>query len=348
MQKRQYDIDTLRVCAIGLLLVYHTAVVFQPWGRYIGFITSDLPWQEIWQPMSAINIWRIPVLFFISGMALFFSQQNRGWKELLIEKSKRLIIPFLTGMAIAVPGYIYLLQFYNGWPLTYHTHASHLWFLGVVFLCFLLSFPLFLLLNKHRNHAVVLLLMRYISSPLILPVVVMSFVLESVLVKPMLFELYANTSHGFFLGLLGMIWGYLFAMAGDGFRAMLSGYRWILLPAAVLIYSCRIWLDYRWPITIMKPVESCLWVFTLFAFSFRYLNVPNRFVQYLSKAIYPVYIVHLFFLGAACLLVLPMDISNPLKYLLLLTLSAAGSLGFYEFAVKRINVLRFLFGLRGR
>lgn len=345
MQERRFDIDAIRVTAIGLLIVYHTAVVFQPWGKYIGFITSDSPWQELWQPMSALNIWRIPMLFCIAGIALYFAHSQKRLKQLLAEKFKRIIVPFFTGLLLFVPAYIYLLQYYYGWPLHYQTHASHLWFLVVVFLCILLALPLFELLKKHRNHAAVLFLLRCIQSPWILPVVVVFFMLEALLIKPLLFELYANTWHGFFLGLLGLIWGYLFAMAGEGFWKMLAQHRLILLAMVVLLYSGRMYFQYQWPRLFLLPVESCLWMFSLFAFAFRYLSRPGRLVQYLGKAAYPVYVTHLFFLGVACVVVLPLQIGNPIKYLLLLLLTFAGSLGFYELAIKRINVLRFLFGM---
>ena len=39
--ERRHDIDWLRVVAIGLLLIYHVAIVFQPWAMLIGFIKSD-------------------------------------------------------------------------------------------------------------------------------------------------------------------------------------------------------------------------------------------------------------------------------------------------------------------
>ena len=39
--ERIYDIDWLRVIAIGLLLIYHIAIIFQPWALFIGFIKSE-------------------------------------------------------------------------------------------------------------------------------------------------------------------------------------------------------------------------------------------------------------------------------------------------------------------
>ncbi len=35
---RRYDIDWLRVFALGLLIVYHISIVFQPWSYFIYFL----------------------------------------------------------------------------------------------------------------------------------------------------------------------------------------------------------------------------------------------------------------------------------------------------------------------
>ena len=66
---RRYDIDWLRVFALGLLIIYHISIVFQPWAYFIYFPQSEKPIESIWLVMGLINIWRIPLLFIISGMA---------------------------------------------------------------------------------------------------------------------------------------------------------------------------------------------------------------------------------------------------------------------------------------
>ena len=64
--ERRHDIDWLRVITIGLLLIYHVAIVFQPWGVLIGFIQSNKELSWLWVVMSMLNVWRIPLLFFVS------------------------------------------------------------------------------------------------------------------------------------------------------------------------------------------------------------------------------------------------------------------------------------------
>ena len=74
---RRYDIDWLRVIAIGLLLIYHIAIIFQPWGIFIGFMQNNESLESLWIPMAMLNVWRIPLLFFVSGMGVCFAIKKR-------------------------------------------------------------------------------------------------------------------------------------------------------------------------------------------------------------------------------------------------------------------------------
>src|SRR5688572_5289731 len=140
---RRYDIDWLRVIAIGFLLVYHVAIGFQPWGIMIGFITSEKSWGALWTPMMMLNVWRIPLLFFVSGMGVYFSIQNRNWKQLVQERAIRILFPFLFGMFCIVPIGMLLWQYYYGWELNYDYNRGHLWFLGNIFVYVIILLPVF-------------------------------------------------------------------------------------------------------------------------------------------------------------------------------------------------------------
>ena len=39
--ERRHDVDAVRVIVLFLLIAYHSAISFQPWGWDIGFITND-------------------------------------------------------------------------------------------------------------------------------------------------------------------------------------------------------------------------------------------------------------------------------------------------------------------
>ena len=147
---RRYDIDWLRVIAIGLLLIYHVAIGFQSWGIMIAFITTEKPWAALWTPMAILNVWRIPLLFFVSGMGVYFAMQQRNWKQLITERTFRILIPFVFGMFAIVPLHLLLWQHYYKMELSYVYDPGHLWFLANIFIYVLLLLSLIHILRSRH------------------------------------------------------------------------------------------------------------------------------------------------------------------------------------------------------
>jgi len=131
---RRYDVDWLRVIAIGFLLLYHISIAFQPWGVFIGFIQNSHSLEAIWVPMVMLNIWRIPLLFFVSGMGVSFASRKRNWKQLMVERSRRILVPFLFGAVCIVPLHVILWQRFYNQNVVYKPEPGHLWFLANIFL----------------------------------------------------------------------------------------------------------------------------------------------------------------------------------------------------------------------
>lgn len=342
---RRYDIDWLRVIAIGLLLLYHVAIGFQPWGIMIGFITNDKPWTGLWLPMSMLNVWRIPLLFFVSGMGVYLAMQQRSLKELLAERSKRILIPFVFGIFVISPFGIMLWQYYNEFPVSYAANPAHLWFLGNILAYVLLLSPLFYYLKNNESGKLAQAICWIMSNPLGLMVVVLFTVMETLLVKPFPFELYAMTWHGFFLGLNAFFFGFCFVFAGRGFWKMILQWRWALLVVAVALFAVRFSVFNMQAPAYFLGIESNFWIFALLAFGHKYLNRSNAALSYLSKAAYPIYIVHMILLYLASMLIFPMDIPVQLKFVLVLLLTFTGCFVAYEF-LRRITIFRPLFGLK--
>ena len=343
---RRYDIDWIRVIAIGLLLVYHVAIGFQSWGLMIGFITNERSWPTLWIPMSMLNIWRIPLLFFISGMGVYFSMQNKNRLQLLKERTRRILIPFLFGIFCLVPASLFLLQYYYHWPLKYIYNPGHLWFLGNIFVYTVVLLPVFFYLKKNANGRLVMLMKRVAGHPLGLLPVVAVFVAEALLADPKPYELYAMTWHGFYLGLLAFCCGFYFVMNGDVFWKMLLKWRWLFICAAVAFFSYRLLqLQGNAPGWLLA-IESNCWVFAVLAFGYRYLNHPGKLLAYLSEAAYPIYIMHMLFLFLGSILIFPLHINVQLQFFLVLLFTLFGCLVTYEYIIKRVKILRLLFGLK--
>ena len=346
--ERRYDIDWIRVIAIGLLLIYHIAIGFQPWGIFIGFIQNPDSLESVWVPMSMLNVWRIPLLFFVSGMGVCFAIRRRNWKMLIRERTLRILVPFAFGVTVIVPLHVFLWQDFYDQDLGYIWHPYHLWFLGNIFIYVLLLSPVFFYLKKQQGKRVQALLSKVFSHPLGLLLAIVPFVLEAILVDPASFETYAMTWHGFYLGLLAFLFGFVFVYSGKGFWELIVKWRFVLLTLALGLYFYRFFeYNLRAP-NYLLSIESCLWIFSVFAFGNKHLNKGGATLRYLSQAAYPVYILHMFFLYLAAWLLFPLDIPAGVKLVLSVLITGIGCMLTYEYVVRRIAILRPMFGLKAK
>lgn len=346
MSTRRYDIDWLRVITIGLLLIYHIAIVFQPWGVFIGFLQNDEPMEKLWIPMSMLNVWRIPLLFFVSGMGVCFAIRKRSWKQLIQERTKRIFTPFLFGIFTIVPLHVFIWQKYYHQGLSYWPNPGHLWFLANIFLYVLILSPVFFYLKRNENGRFVKRLKSLFKTPVGILLITIVFIVEAVLVNPETFELYALTFHGFLLGLLAFFFGFCFVLCGTTFWMTVLRWKWLFLAIALTLYLIRfMFFELRTPNYLMA-IESNVWIFAILGFGFKYLNRSNKALRYLSQAAYPIYILHMFFLFLASFLILPIQIPALVKFLLIVVFTFAGCFAMYELIIRRINFLRPLFGLK--
>lgn len=347
-QIRRYDIDWLRVIAIGLLLIYHIGIGFQPWGVFIQFIQSNEPINALWTPMSMLNIWRIPLLFFVSGMGVCFAIRKRNWWQLISERSIRILLPFIFGIIFVVPIHIFIWQLYYKQDLVYSPHPIHLWFLGNIFIYVVLLSPLFYYLKRNEDGNIQKWLEKLFRNPLSLLVIMAAFILEAVLVRPEAYETYSMTLHGFLLGLLAFLFGFLCIYSGKNFWNTVLRWRWILISAALTLFLLRLFVFELKAPNYLLSLESTLWIIALFGFAYKYLNHPGNILSYLTQAAYPIYIIHMVFLYLGSYLIMPLDIPVILQFILVTAFTFAGCFGFYEFIIRRINFIRPLFGLKLR
>ena len=346
--ERRHDIDWLRVIAIGLLLIYHIAIIFQPWAMFIGFMRSNDSVEALWTPMTMLNVWRIPLLFYVSGMGVYFAMRKRHWRQLLLDRTKRILLPFAFGIVAIVPLHMFIFQKYYNLPLGYYPHQGHLWFLGNIFVYVILLLPLCYCLKIYEEGVIKRVLSAIMSHPGGPLLISLFFVIEVLLVKPQLFALYAQTWHGFFHGFLAFFFGFLFVYSGKMFWQTLLKWRWMYVGLAIILYGIRFVLfGFEAPGYLMA-VESNCWIFGVFGFSYKYLNKPSKTLSSLSQAAYPVYIIHMFVLYAGAFFILPLEIAPILKFIGIIMFTVTGCYFIYEFIIRRIRILRPLFGMTAK
>ncbi|WP_339793430.1 acyltransferase family protein [uncultured Imperialibacter sp.] len=342
---RRYDIDWLRVIAIGLLLIYHVAIGFQTWGVMIGFITSTKTWESLWIPMSMLNVWRIPLLFFVSGMGVYFALRRRNWKELLMERTGRILVPFLFGMFAIVPIHIYLWKSYYGMTAGYEYNPGHLWFLGNIYTYVLVLCPIFFYLKHYEEGKLAKGVKWLCGNPLGLLVTLVVFAAEAWLVNPGIYSLYATTWHGFYLGLLAFFFGFCFVLSGQPFLDMILKWRWAFVVVATALFVIRMVVFNQAAPNSLQSIESNFWIFSVFAFGYKYLNHGGKALTYLSQAAYPVYILHMVFLYLGSKYIFQLDVAAPFQFLMVLAVTGVGCFATYE-VIRRVKFLRPLFGLK--
>ncbi len=342
---RRYDIDWLRVIAIGLLLIYHIAIIFQPWGVYIGFIQSEESMESLWIPMAAMNVWRIPLLFFVSGMGVSFAMKKRNWKQLIGERALRIEVPHIVGILLIVPLHVFVYQRFHGIEYMYLPNPGHLWFLGNIFIYVAVLAPFFYLMKNYKEGRFHKLLLKIYRNPLGILLVALPILLETLVVNPETYEFYAMTGHGFWLGLICFFFGFTFIYAGQTFWPTVKKWKWIFLAGGLVFFLVRLLVFELEGPHYLLPVETVLWVIGLFGIGHAYLNKPGKLLTYLSEAAYPVYIFHMFWLYLGAYFILPLAIPVFWQFVLINLFTAIGSMFTYE-AVKRVKVIRVLFGLR--
>lgn len=110
--ERRYDIDAIRVLAFSLLMLYHLGMVYVAgWDFHF---KSPHQWEWLQWPMVAVNRWRMPLIFLVSGLALGLARPDRALVRAGGRRSLRLMVPLIVGMLTIVPVQAYCEAVANG------------------------------------------------------------------------------------------------------------------------------------------------------------------------------------------------------------------------------------------
>ena len=98
----------------------------------------------------------------------------------------------------------------------------------------------------------------------------------------------------------------------------------------------------------LQALNTWCWLLAILGLGSQFLNRDNRFLSYANEAVLPFYILHQTIIISIGFYVVQWDAGVALKYLTISTTSLVAIMLIYELLVRRINVLRFLFGMRLR
>jgi len=343
---RRHDVDWLRITALGLLIVFHIVLCFQSWAAEFGFPQNEQLLDELVLFVTLITVWRIPLLFLISGMGVRFALERRDRKQLLKDRTIRIVVPFVFGVYVLGLTIPQLLP-HLGWEAEFTIDFGHLWFLANIFAYVLWLLYWLVYLKDHPDNALLRFLTRMIRWPLGLFLFALPLMLEAWLVNPEFFAVYIDTLHGWLIGLICFFWGFLFICLQNEFWPAVKRTRWVALVVAVALYLVRLFaFELQGEPNWLTALESMSWMLAILGFGALYLNKPSRALRYLSLAVFPVYIVHMPVQFLIAYFLLPLALPAYLKLFLLLVGTFGICLLLYELVLRRLKWIRPLFGMK--
>jgi glucans biosynthesis protein C len=363
---RVHYIDWLRVLAVLLLFPFHTLRVFNYEAFYVKGAALS---QTVNYVLGFISTWHMQLLFFLAGASTLYALRKRGGGGYLLERVKRLLVPFLFGFLVLIPpqtwyggrvnsGYTgtfwhYLVSgdflvfnikdggdYYGGFGI------GHLWFILVLFLLSVVVLPLLLGGRRALGKRIYARISRFLSHPaawLVSGAVIM--ICEGLPDPSGLKVLYYLA---FFL------LGYL-AMSTDAFPVQAERFR---QPALVMGAAlCLFWVlsgsfrdalpDPSWGrvvLGVLGGLGTWSMIIALVGYGRRHLNRTSPALAYLSEGSYPVYLLHQTVIVVVAFYLVGLPGPWPVQWVLLLAASVAATFALYE-GIRRTPV-RVLFGMR--
>jgi glucan biosynthesis protein C len=367
-RRRYYDIDWLRVLGMLTIFLFHNARFF-----------NDEDWQvknfELSDGMSGfvtvLNYFIMPLFFILSAMAIYYALKRRSNAEFLRERAIRLLVPLGVGIFthIMVQVYIenvthgrfsgtfwqFIPHYFDGWYAfggNFAWMGLHLWYLLMLFLFSALMLSTFRRIS--RSDGFTTRLANLVSKPaglylFILPLFTMELLVS---LSP---ETVGRRDFGGWSPLTYLVFfviGYLLA-TDERCRPAIERVRFISLASSLLtvvaVYVLReeVGLSGMNPLYLLvRAVNSWSWLLTFVGFASHHLDYSNRFLRYANEAVLPFYILHQTVIVVIGYFIKDWQWGVLPKYLFLAGTSFVVIMVLYEFAVKRVRPLRYLFGMR--
>ena len=98
---RKPFVDNLRGMAVLLLFPVHTFMVWNDFGS--GFYIWAGADRYLSTCIVLINPWLMPLLFVLAGISARYALQTRTVKAFVVQRTRRLLLPFIVGTAVLAP-----------------------------------------------------------------------------------------------------------------------------------------------------------------------------------------------------------------------------------------------------
>lgn len=375
---RDHYLDWLRVIGMVMVFCFHV-------GRVFDVVDWHIKNPQVSYGMTVftgfIIQWLMPLFFLLAGAASYLALRFKSKTYYIKERFKRLIVPFVCGLFILIPPQEYIQQLdegkYRGAFLNFYPHfldgmrpeynlrwffaySHNLWFLGFLFIFSLLALPIFLLLNRKSG----LNVFSGINAIGQKPFGIFLFIVPIASIQVALrarFSQYLDWAD-FFFWFAFFLYGYIIrsdikyriAVVNNRIIGLIMGVVCSGILAFLLAKGCvEVWeLSPKFTLgfaiyQILRTINIWSWIVFLLGVCIKYLNHSNKLLKYANEAALPFYMIHQTILFITAYYIMPMNVGIALKFIATFIITFILTLFVYDFLVRRTNVTRFIFGLKG-
>jgi peptidoglycan/LPS O-acetylase OafA/YrhL len=374
---RLHYLDWLRVIAILMVFLFHAVHPFDLTDWHIKNAEQSMALTAV---IVLLGLWGMPFFFMMAGAGSWFALQRRTPRQYIDERFKRLLIPFIVGAILLMPIMLYFE--WSHWTAKGEWHISfqdfvlnrnvgfsprwfgalgyHLWYLGFLFSFALITLPLFRWLKGPSGQRLIARLANGCERRggilmFILPLMVVQLGLRP-------FFPIQHDWADFMFRMSFFALGFVLFADERFMRALRRDWRLILAVAivvtGVLVAMMAVGDPFTWSETPSLPEFYLIWalitivawcwtIFMLFV-GLRFLNFTNKWLQYGQEAILPFFVLHQPVIIVIAFFVVQLEASILIKMLIVVPSSFVVCVGLYELIIKRIGLLRAMFGVKPR
>ena len=369
ISQRRFDLDWLRVIAILAVFIFHSTRFFDTFDWHVKNATT-YQWVQIWTMFQ--SNWGMPLIFVISGASLYFSVGKIA--KFIRSKVMRLFVPLAVGVFTHVSLAVYLerlthhqfngtfFQFLPKYFQGFYPHGNfawmglHLWYLLVLFVFSLLFLPLFYLC-KYRWEKGLRWFGNIFALPGMMYLLAIPIIVLAVYLNPNTVLGGRNWGGWSLLCYIPFLWYGFLLISHHSLQERIKSWRWVSFGLALVCTASLISLYGRLGepfygstnyviIFSLFGLNAWLWVLTIMGVGMTYLNSYRPFLFYANEAVLPFYILHQTVLLVIGYYVTRWQVPDIAKYILIACSGFAAIMLLYELCIRRVNALRFLFGMK--
>ena len=368
--QRRYDIDWLRVFATGVVLFFHCARFFDEEGWHV----KNPQTSELMGVFIGITVqWMMPLFFVLSAFGVCIAIRNRSSRAYLVERVRRLLVPFVFGTFVLIPPQVYierhtqdgfagsfvqfLPHYFDGWYNfggNFAWMGLHLWYLQALFVFSVLTLPLLRFFERRRRR----LLSAAAGAIALTPGAVFLLAIPIGVAEAIVNRWPDTWGMRGFGGWSLVVYLVIFLVgcavaADERMQNAVAGHRLIALVLAIGTTTVLAYLvlarnfSTRTPVISFARAFNCwFWLVAILGFGSRYLQFNRPVLKYLNEAVLPFYMLHQTVIVVLAYSMIDLPLGIGAKYVILLVASFAAIAALYELLIRRLVPLRVLFGMK--